>query len=97
MEAIEPDVPNNSTSIERVFSNQELDSLDDPNSQVVLVKTGDSSPSVPTSPGRQQPSNFPAGATSGPRIPHVNPYRTPPKLVNQGLGAGGGGGNRCKS
>ena len=92
VEAIEPDVPNNSTSIERVLSNQELDSLDDPNSRVVLVKTGDSSPSVPTSPGRGQPSNFPIGTTSGRRTPHVNTYRTPPKLVDQGLGAGGGGG-----
>lgn len=88
VEAIEPDVPNNSTSIERVLSNQELDSLDDLNSRVVLVKIGDSPPSVPTSPGRGQPSNFPIGP--GRRIPYVNPYRTPPKLVDQGLGAGGG-------
>ena len=47
-EAIEPHVSNNSPSIERVLSNQELDSLDDPNSRVILVKTGDSSPSVPS-------------------------------------------------
>lgn len=50
VEAIQPDVPNNSTLIERVLSNQELDSLDDPNSRVILVKTGDPSPSVPISP-----------------------------------------------
>ena len=89
VEAIEPDVPDNSTSIERVLSNQELDSLDDPNSRVVLIKTGDSSPSVPTSPGRGQQSNFPIGTTGGRRTLHVNPYRTSPKLVDQGLGAAG--------
>src|SRR6476660_9465667 len=37
VKAIEVDVPNNSTSIEKVLSNQELGSLDDPNSRVVLV------------------------------------------------------------
>jgi hypothetical protein len=78
---------------ERVISNQELDSLNDPNSRVILVKTGDSSP------GRGQPTNFPSGTIGGRRTPHVNPYKTPPKLVDQGLGAapnpagaGGGGG-----
>ena len=81
---------------ERVISNQELDSLDDPNSQVILVKTGDSSPS----PGRGQPTNFQSGTTGGRRTPHVNPYKTPPKLVDQGLGAapnpaGAGGGSRA--
>ena len=102
VEAIEPHASNNSPSIERVLSNQELDSLDDPNSRVILVKTGDSSPSVPTSAGRGQPSNFPSGSTGGRRTPHVNPYRTPPKLVDQGLGAGanpagaGGGGQAAK-
>ena len=87
VEAIEIDVPNNSPSIETVLSNQELDSLDDPNSRIILVKTGDSLPSVPTTTGRGQPSNFPSGTTGGRRTPHVNPYRTPPKLAGQRLGA----------
>jgi len=52
-----------------------LDSLDEPNSRVVLVKTGDSSPSVPTSPGRRQPSDFPTGIIGGRRNLHVNPHR----------------------
>ena len=101
-EAIEPHVSNNSPSIERTLSNQELDSLDDPNSQAILVKTGDSTPSVPTSPGRGQPNNFPTGSTGGRRTPHVNPYRTPPRVVDQGLGAGanpagaGGGGEAAE-
>ena len=78
---------------ERVVSNQELDSLDDPNSRVILVKTGDSLPS----PGRGQPTNFPSGTTGGRGTPHVNIYKTPPKLVDQRLGAapspaGAGGG-----
>jgi hypothetical protein len=71
---IELDVPNKSPSISRV----------------ILVKTGDSSPSVPTSPGREQPTNFPSGNTGGRRTPHVNPYRPTPKLVDQGLGLGAG-------
>jgi len=84
-----PSSPNfgNQAIHERTLSNQELDSLDDPNSQAILVKTGDSTPSVPTSPGRGQPNNFPTGSTGGRRTPHVNPYRTPPRVVDQGLGA----------
>jgi hypothetical protein len=82
---IELDVANNSPSIEIILSNQELDSLDDPNSRVILVKTGNSLPSIPTSPEREQPTNFPSGTTGERRTQHVtqvNPYETPPKLVN---------------
>ena len=89
--AIEPDVPDNVPSIERVFSNQELDLFDDSNSRVILAKTGDSAPSVPTSPGRGQPSPFPTPPSGGrPSRPvYVPKYRTAPKVVDQGLGAGG--------
>jgi hypothetical protein len=66
VKAIESDVPNKSTSIESVLSNQELDSLDDTNSRVVLIKTGDSSSSAPTSPGRWQPTKFPTATKGGP-------------------------------
>jgi hypothetical protein len=59
--------------------------LDDPNSQAILVKIGNSTTSVPTSPGRAQPNNFPSGSTVGRRILHVNPYRTPPRVVDQGF------------
>lgn len=87
-----PDVSNKSPSI-IVFSDQELDSLDDPNSEVTLVKAGDSTPSAPTS---GQPSNFPTGGRPG-RPVYVNPYRVAPKLLDQELGAGnnpaGAGGN----
>ena len=70
-----------------------------PNSRIILVKAGDSSPSVPTPAGKGQPSNFPSGTTGGRRTPYVNTYRTPPKVAGQGLGAapnpagavGGGG------
>jgi hypothetical protein len=90
VEAIEPRVSNNSPSIERVLSNQELDSLDDPNSLIILVKTVDSSPSVPISPGRGQPSQFPTPPSGGrPNWPvYVPKYRTAPKIVDKGLGAG---------
>jgi hypothetical protein len=71
---IELDVPTNLPSISRV----------------ILVKTGDTSPSVPTSSGREQPTNFPSGTTGGRRTSHVNPYRTPPKLVDRELGFGAG-------
>jgi len=85
VEAVELGGPNNSPSTEIVLLNQELDSLDDPNSRVILVKKGDSSPSVPT--GRGQPNNFTSGSTGRRHTPHVNPYRRTPKVVDQGLGA----------
>nr|YP_009029065.1 hypothetical protein [Cylindrotheca closterium]AGY78403.1 hypothetical protein [Cylindrotheca closterium] len=47
--AIEPSRNDNQVYQERLFSDQ----------KVILVKTGDSGPSVPTSPGRGQPSKFP--------------------------------------
>ncbi len=90
-EAIEPDVPENLPSIERAFSNQELDLFDDSNSRVILTKTGDSAPSVPTSTGRGQPRKFPtppSGGRPSRNVPGVNPYRAAPKVVDQGLGAG---------
>ena len=65
--------------------------------EVFLLKADDSPSITPT--GRGQPTNFPVAPPSGGRpVPGVNPYRTAPKLVHQGLGAGanpagaGGGG-----
>jgi hypothetical protein len=91
VEAIEPHVSNNSHSIGRVFSNQELDSLDDPNSRIILVKRGDSSPSVPISPGRKEPSQFLTPPSRGRpnRHVYVPKYRPAPKIVDKNLGAGG--------
>jgi len=84
-EAIEPSVNNNQVYHERLLSEQEFNSFED----VILAKTGDSAPSVPTSTGRGQPNNFPVAPPSGGRpVPGVNPYRTAPKVVDQGLGAG---------
>lgn len=71
----------------RLLSDQEFNSFENNDRQVILVKTGDSAPSVPTSPGRGQPNSFPSGSTGRRRTPHVNPYRIPPRVVNQGLGA----------
>ena len=80
-EAIES--PGNNTPVyqERLLSDQ----------KVILVKAGDSSPSVPTSHGTGQLSNFPTPPAGGrPSRPvHVPKYRTAPKVVpGPGLGAG---------
>ena len=89
-EAIESPGNNNQVYQERLLSDQ----------KVILVKTGDSSPSVPTSPGRGQPSNFPTPPAGGrPSRPvYVPKYRTAPKVVPElsaganPAGAGGGDG-----
>lgn len=104
VEEIEPHLSNNVPSIEKVFSNQEFNSLEKNGRQVILVKSGDSvAPSnVPSRQG-QGPSNFPtppSGARPSRNVPGVNPYRATPRVVNQRLGAaanpagaGNGGGN----
>ena len=56
--ATKPDVTDNLTYIEKALSNQELDLLDDSNSGVILIKTGNSSYSVLKLTGRGQPNNF---------------------------------------
>ena len=83
--------------------NEQFHLLEEDNSQVILVKAGDSQ--TPTPPTRGSgPSNFPVAPPSGGRptrpVPWVNPYRTSPKVVDQKLdaaanpaGAGNGGGN----
>ena len=76
---------------ERIIDDQEFCSLEENDQQVILAKTGDSAPSVPTSTGRGQPSNFPtppSGGRPSRNVPGVNPYRVAPKIVDQGLGAG---------
>jgi hypothetical protein len=106
-EAIEPSVNNNQVVHERVIGDREFNSLEDNDRHVILAKTGDSAPSGPTSTGRGQPSNFPTPPSAGRpsrSVSGVNPYRTAPKVVDQGLGAaanpagagnGGGGGWSC--
>ena len=106
-EAIEPSGNNTQVYQERLLSDQELNSFkdNDQKQKVILVKTGDSAPSVPTSPGRGQPSNFPTPPAGGrPSRPvYVPKYRTAPKVVpGPGLGAGanpagaGGGGGAAE-
>ena len=76
---------------ERIIDDQEFCSLEENDQQVILAKTGDSAPSVPTSTGRGQPSKFPtppSGGRPSRNVPGVNPYRVAPKIVDQGLGAG---------
>ena len=86
----------------KIIDDQDFCLLEDNDQQVILAKTGDSGPSVPTSPGRGQPSHFPSPPTGGrPSRPvYVPKYRTVPKVVpGPGLGAGanpaGAGGGRC--
>ena len=90
---------------ERVIYDQWFCSLEDNDQQVILVKADYSSPSVPTSHGTGQPSNFPTPLAGGrPSRPvHVPKYRVAPKVVlGPGLGAGanpagaGGGGGAAE-
>jgi len=84
---------------QRLIEEREFNLLEDNHQQVILAKIGDSGPSVPTSPGRGQPSNFPT-----PEVPvYIPKYRTAPKVVpGPGLGAGanpagaGGGGGAAE-
>ena len=76
-EAIKPSVNNNQVYHERVLSEQEFNSFEDNDRQVILAKTGDSAPSVPTSTGRGQPSHFPTQPSGNrPSRPAMgtNPY-----------------------
>ena len=103
-EAIEPPGNSNQVYQERLLLDQEFNSFEDNDQKVILVKTADSSPSVPISPGRGQPSPFPTAPSGGrPNRPVYLPkYRTAPKIVNPGLGAGanpagaGGGGGAAE-
>ena len=90
---------------EKIIDDQEFCSLEDNDQQVILAKTGDSGPSVPTSPGRGYPSNFPTPPAGGrPSRPiYIPKYRTALKVVpGPGLGAGanpasaGGGGGAAE-
>ena len=75
---------------------REFNWFEDNDREVILVKTGDSAPSVPTSPVRGQPSNFPTPPYGG-RPVYVPKYRTAPKVVSvvgvaaNPAGAGNGG------
>lgn len=91
IEAIEFNAFNNSTHIERLASNHDLNSSNESNLQITLVKASDTPSSVPT-PIRRQPNNFPTGKIGG-RIPSSNLYRTPPKLSNRQNPAGANNGN----
>ena len=68
----------NKVAQEKIIDDQEFCLLEDNDQQVILAKTGDSGPSVPTSPGRGQPSNFPTLPAGGrPSRPvYIPKYRT---------------------
>ena len=100
--AAEPFRNNSPVYQEKLCSDQRFNSVEDNYQRIILVKTGDSVPSLPTSSGRgHQPNSFPTPGSKGRPIRNVpgrNPYRVAPKIVDQGLGAGAnpagaGGGN----
>ena len=80
-------------------SNEEFNLLDQNDRQVILVKSESNPSPLPTR--GSTPSNFPTPGRKPSRpVPGVNPYRTAPKIVDNGLGLGanpagpgGGGGN----
>lgn len=75
---------------QRLNDDREFNLVEGNDQQVILAK-GDSN--LITPPTNRGPSNFPTQYSGGrPRQPSrpatgTNPYRTPPKLVDQGLGA----------
>jgi hypothetical protein len=87
-EATEFSVSNSQVVHERLVSNQEFNSLEENDRQVILVKTDGNLITPPTrltSPTRKawiSPSPFPPRSGTG-----INPYRTPSKFVDQRLGA----------
>ena len=84
-EAMEPAVNNNQVYHERLVSEQEFNSFEYNDRQVILAKTGDSVSPVPTS---GQPSSFPTPpVVNRPSRPsYVPPYRVAPKVDDKGLG-----------
>lgn len=101
VEETEPFVSNSQVVHKRLVSNQEFNSLEENDRQVILVKTHGDSITPPTR--GSGPSNFPTfGSRPSRSVTGINPYPTAPapKLVDQKLGAGrnpagagGGGGN----
>jgi hypothetical protein len=100
-EAIEPPGNNNQVYQERLLSDQEFNSFEDNDQQVIFVK-GERNPI--TLPINRGPNSFPTAPSGGrPNRPVYLPkYRTAPKIVNPGLGAGanpagaGGGGGAAE-
>lgn len=80
--------------------NEQFHLLEEDDPQVILVKA-DNNPVTSSTIG-SSPSNFPTSGTAGCRTTHVNQYRTPPRVVDQGFGAGvnpagaGGGGGAAE-
>ena len=83
---------------QRVINYRDVNSFEDNDRQVILAKAEGNPVTPPTNRG---PSNFPTPPSGGrPSQPvYVPKYRTAPKIVNPGLGAGanpaGAGGGSC--
>lgn len=73
-----------------LINNREFNLLEENDGEVILAKA-ESNPITP--PTNRGPSNFPtlpSGGRPSPSVPGVNPYRVPPKVLNQGPGLGAG-------
>ena len=101
-EAVEPVTNANQAPYERVLSEQELDSLDDSDRQVILARVFSPPVTSPTNCPPRINSMAPTPRGSSNRPVYVPKHRTAPKTVNPGLGAGanpggaGGGGGNAK-
>lgn len=76
--------------VQRVIEEREFNSLEENDQQVILAKAEGSNPVTPPTRG-SGPTNFPtplSGGRPSRTVSGVNPYRTLPKLVDQGLGTG---------
>ena len=74
---------------EKVIGDREFNSIKDNDRQIILAKS-EGNPITP--PINRGPSNFPTPPSGGQpsrNVPGVNPYRVAPKVIDQGLGAGG--------
>lgn len=76
---------------EIVVLNNEFNSLNKNDSPVILVKAEGDNPITPPNRGAS-PSNFPSGTAGGRNTPHVNTYRTAPKVMDTELGGNPAGG-----
>ncbi len=78
----------NQASYERLIDNREFNLLEENDREVILAKA-EGNPITPST--NREPSSFPtppSGGRPSQSVPGVNPYRVPPKVVNQGPGLG---------
>jgi hypothetical protein len=73
---------------ERVIEEREFNLLEENDRQIILAKAEGNPITPPTNRGPSHLPTPPSGGQPSRPVTGVNPYRVPPKVVNQGLGAG---------